>query len=85
MTFLPSCHEVQSELTEYIEGSLPLTRRIGIWVHLRFCQVCAGFLRGLRALPDLAKRALAPTGVTPETASRTLAEVQAALLKRSER
>ncbi len=81
MTFLPSCHEVQSELTEYLEGSLPLTRRVCIWIHLRFCEVCAGFLRGLRALPGLAKIALAPPVGAPEAASRTLAETQATLLK----
>ena len=84
MTFLPSCHEVQSELTEYAEGALPMTRRIGIWIHLRFCKVCAGFLRGLRALAGLAKIALAPPGGAPVAASRALAEVQAALSKRQE-
>jgi hypothetical protein len=85
MTFLPSCHEVQSELTEYIEGSLPLTRRAGIWVHLCFCQVCAGFLRGLRALPVLARRSLAPPGTAPDGATRALADVQATLLKPPDR
>ena len=79
MKFLPSCHEVQTELTEYAEGALPITRRAGIWVHLLFCRVCAGFLRGLRALPGLAKRSLAPPEAPPEAAARTLADVQAAL------
>ena len=81
MILLPSCHEVQSELTEYLERALPLRRRIGIWIHLRFCRVCAGFLRGLRALPGLAKIALAPRDRIPEGASRTLTEVQATLSK----
>jgi hypothetical protein len=79
MTLMPSCHDVQLELTEYHEGSLPVRRRVGIWIHLRFCQVCAGFLRGLRALPGLAKVALAPPEETPEAASRVFAKVQAAL------
>jgi hypothetical protein len=81
MTFLPSCREVQSDLTEYAEGALPLTRKIGVWIHLRFCAACAGVLRGLKALPGLAKITLAPPGTPPEAASRALAEVQAALLK----
>jgi anti-sigma factor ChrR (cupin superfamily) len=85
MTFLPSCHEVQSELTEYAEGALPLARRVTIWIHLCFCQVCAGFMRGLRALPALAKRSLAPPEATPETATRTLAEVLAVLSKPPDR
>ncbi len=79
MTLLPSCREVQTQLTEYAEGTLPLPRRIGIWIHLFFCHVCAGFLRGLRALPGLAKRALAPPEAAPEEASRALAEIQTRL------
>jgi len=81
MKLLPSCHEVQTELTEYAEGVLPLSRRLGIRVHLLFCRVCAGFLRGLRALPGVAKHSLAPPEVPPEAATRALADVQAALLK----
>ncbi len=83
MRLLPSCHEVQSELTEYVEGTLPLTRRLGIWIHLRLCKVCAGFLRGLLALPGLAKTSLAPPEAAPEAAAKALAKVQAALRKQS--
>jgi hypothetical protein len=79
MSFLPSCHEVQTELTEYMEGTLPFTRRVGIWIHLLLCRVCAGFLRGLRALPVLAKTALAVPKQTSEAATKALALVQAAL------
>jgi hypothetical protein len=82
MSFLPSCHEVQTELTEYMEGTLPFTRRAGIRIHLLLCKVCAGFLRGLRALPVLAKAALAAPKETPEEAAKALAQVQAALEKR---
>lgn len=81
MSFMPSCHEVQTDLTEYAEGTLPLTRRLGIWVHLLFCQVCATFRRGLEALPGLAKTSLAAPSSAPETAARALAQVQAALRK----
>jgi nitrate/TMAO reductase-like tetraheme cytochrome c subunit len=82
MSFLPSCHEVQTELTEYMEGTLPFTRRAGIWLHLVLCHVCASFLRGLRALPVLAKAALAAPNETPEAAAKALARVQAVLEKR---
>jgi anti-sigma factor ChrR (cupin superfamily) len=81
MKLLPSCHEVQTELTEYAEGALPLSRRLGIWVHLLLCRVCAGFLRGLEALPGLAKASLAPPPEAPEAAAEALAGVQAALRK----
>lgn len=82
MSFLPSCREVQTELTEYAEGALPFSRRFGIWMHLILCRVCAGFLRGIRALPGLAKVLLAPPAKAPEAAAQALALVQAALLKR---
>jgi hypothetical protein len=79
MTLLPSCHEVQTQLTEYSEGALPVSSRVGIWFHLLLCRVCAGFLRGLKALPGLAKLALAAPAAAPETAAKTLAEVQSAI------
>jgi anti-sigma factor RsiW len=82
MTFLPSCQDVQTHLTEYADGSLPMRRRVGIWIHLRLCKACARFLRGMKALPGLAKRALAPPEGTPEEAAVALAEVQATLRKR---
>jgi hypothetical protein len=82
MSFLPSCHEVQIELTEYMEGSLPFTRRAGIRLHLLLCRACAGFLRGLRALPGLAKTVLAAPQKAPQAAAQALAQVQASLEKR---
>jgi anti-sigma factor ChrR (cupin superfamily) len=81
MRLLPSCHEVQTDLTEYAEGALPLSRKIGIWIHLLLCRVCAGFLRGLEALPGMAKLSLAPPAVVPDEAAKALAEVQALLRK----
>jgi anti-sigma factor ChrR (cupin superfamily) len=79
MKLLPSCREVQTNLTEYAEGALPVQKRIGIWIHLLLCNVCAGFLRGLKALPGMAKRSLAPPAEPPEAANQALAAVQAAL------
>ena len=83
MRLLPSCHEVQTDLTEYAEGTLPFARRIGFWIHLLFCKVCAGVLRGLKALPGFAKAALAPPAEAPESAASVLAQVQAAIRKQS--
>ena len=73
---MPSCHDVQMELTEYLEGTLPLRRRLGIWLHLRLCRVCAGVLRGLRALPLLARQLLGPAEPVPDAALRALARMQ---------
>lgn len=56
-----------------------MTRRIGIWMHLLFCRVCAGFQRGLKALPGVAKQSLAPPQEAPDPAAKALSEVMAAL------
>ncbi len=78
MTLMPSCHEVQTNLTEYLEGTLPWRRRLGIWLHLLLCRVCAGVLRGLQALPWVGKAALP----TPDTAPESAQQALAATLKR---
>ncbi|MBP1773505.1 MAG: hypothetical protein H6P99_2668 [Holophagaceae bacterium] len=81
MKLLPSCHDVQTDLTEYAEGALPFRRRAGIWLHLLLCRVCAAFFRGLMALPGVSKTALAPPEAAPDAALKALAAVQAALGK----
>lgn len=83
MKFLPSCHDVQMDLTEYIEGSLSFRKKIGIWVHLRFCRVCSGFLRGLQSLSGLSKMLLTTPAQAPESAKRLLAQVQASFRKQA--
>ena len=62
MTFMPSCRDVQIELTEYTEGVLPMSRRIGIWIHLLLCNACAGFLRGKREANRQAEPQARPPG-----------------------
>jgi len=81
MSFMPSCREVQTELTEYTEGALPFSRRVGIWIHLLFCRVCAGFLRGLKALPKVARTSLASAQEAPELALKVFSDVMLALRK----
>lgn len=81
MKLMPSCHEVQAQLTEYAEGTLPPTQRLGVWLHLLLCRVCAAFLRGLLALPGLSRRALAPPPEAPAAADRALDEVLSRLRK----
>jgi anti-sigma factor ChrR (cupin superfamily) len=81
MKFLTSCHDVQTHLTEYLDGTLPWRSRLAIRVHLLLCRVCAGFLRGLKALPGLSKVLLAPPRETPEAAARALEETLAKLRK----
>jgi anti-sigma factor ChrR (cupin superfamily) len=75
MKLLPSCHEVQSLATEFKEGALPWPKALGIRIHLLFCWACRAFLKGLEALPRIARRALSPGAEPPAAASDTLASV----------
>jgi anti-sigma factor ChrR (cupin superfamily) len=81
MKLLPSCHDVQIHLTDYAEGALPWPQRLGIWVHLLLCRVCAAFLRGLEALPGMAKTSLAPPPEPTREAMDVLAQVQSLIRK----
>jgi hypothetical protein len=67
MTLIPSCPEVRENLTEYLEGSLPLRQRLGIWIHLMVCRACNALRLVLLSLPGFSKRALeAPAEPAPE-------------------
>ena len=53
-----TCHQVAAEATEYMEGTAPPARRLGVWAHLRICRNCREYLRQLGRSIDLARRAL---------------------------
>ena len=72
MKLMPTCHDVQALATEYREGTLPLTQRLGIRLHLLLCWACRAFLRGLEALPGLSRKALAPEAQAPGAAQDAL-------------
>lgn len=72
MNLLPSCRDVRALASELEEGALPLGRRLGIRIHLLFCGACRAFLAGLRALPALSRRALAPPVNAPPEAEAAL-------------
>jgi len=81
MRLIPSCKEVQTLATEYREGALPFSQRLRIRIHLLFCWACRAFLRGLAALPRIAKLASRPQPGTPEAAKDALAAALAAIRK----
>lgn len=73
--FLPTCGEVHEHLTEYLDGAMPLRRRLAYRIHLLLCHACSELARGLRALPGFAKRVLAPPPApAPPEAQRALQE-----------
>lgn len=68
MNFMPSCEEVRENLTEYMEGKLPIHKRMGIRLHLLMCAACDGLLHALKALPKFSKGILAPPPEAPQEA-----------------
>jgi anti-sigma factor ChrR (cupin superfamily) len=69
MSLIPSCPEVRANFTEYLEGTLPWHKRLGIRFHLLICDACEALLKGLRALPFLSRNLLeAPAEPAPEAA-----------------
>lgn len=76
MMGLPTCKEVESSMTDYMEGALPLRKRLGIRVHLMMCDLCSGLYHRLLALPAMAKELLTPTAkAAPQEAQAALDQV----------
>jgi len=72
MSLMPTCREVQTLATEYREGALPWTARLGFRLHLLLCWACRAFVKGLAALPALSRKALGPEGETAKSAQDAL-------------
>ena len=70
MILMPSCKEVRENLTEYMDGNLPIHKRMGIRLHLLMCKACRGLIKSLRALPKFAKDVLSPPADSPPEAKR---------------
>lgn len=75
MFLMPSCREVKDHLTEYLDGSLPFHRRMGIRLHLMMCRMCDGLRRALEALPGFSKAILDPPPEAAPEAKETLDRV----------
>lgn len=75
MSFMPSCREVREQLTEYHEGALPWSARLGMALHLFLCRACDDFRKNLLRLPRLSKALLEAQPGTPEEAKQSLEKV----------
>lgn len=42
------CKEVAEEASNYIDGDLPLGKRIGVFFHLVFCRFCRNYVQQIR-------------------------------------
>ena len=65
-----SCKDVTQFLSESMDHSLPLGKRIGVRLHLLMCKFCARYERQLLIIRDTVRRLVA----TEETAGGPLGE-----------
>lgn len=42
------CKDVTEEASEYLDGDLPLSKRIGLFFHLLICSCCRNYLQQIR-------------------------------------
>lgn len=75
MILMPSCKEVRELLTEYMDGNLPVHKRMGIRFHLMMCKACGGLIKALRALPKFTREVLSPPADPPPEAKEALQSV----------
>ena len=68
------CRDVTELTTDYLEGSLPLRRRLAMRWHLALCSFCRRHLRQVRATVGLLHRIPEPV-LAPEAADDVLRRV----------
>ena len=43
------CKDIAEEVSNYIDGNLPLGKRIGLFFHLLICSCCRNYLQQIRS------------------------------------
>jgi len=43
------CKDITEEVNNYIEGDVPLTKRIGLFFHFLMCSCCRNYLQQIRS------------------------------------
>ena len=64
-----SCKDVTQLLSESMDASLPIGKRIGVRLHLLICKFCLRYKRQLLLIRETARRLAATEDVPGETLS----------------
>ena len=64
-----SCKDVTSLLSESMDHSLPLGKRVGVRLHLLICKFCARYDRQLLLIRETARRLVETEDIPGETLS----------------
>ncbi|NQY26455.1 MAG: hypothetical protein HRT92_04680 [Piscirickettsiaceae bacterium] len=43
------CKDIADEVNNYIDGDLPLSKRVGLFIHLLMCSCCRNYLQQIRS------------------------------------
>ncbi|PCJ32136.1 MAG: hypothetical protein COA90_03950 [Gammaproteobacteria bacterium] len=46
---MSECKDIAEEASNYIEGNLPLSKRLGLFFHLVWCKCCRNYLQQIRS------------------------------------
>lgn len=72
-----NCEHATARMTDHLERALPWPQRLAFRAHLLLCAGCRAFLKGLRAVPDLAREAFQEPEAPPAVGCATLDSVLA--------
>ena len=78
-----SCKDVTRLISESMDHSLPLGKRIGVRVHLLICRFCARYERQLLLLRETARQLVATEEGPRESPEDTLPEEAKERIRRS--
>lgn len=77
---LLNCEHATARMTDLVEGGLPWPKHLALRTHLILCRGCRDFLRGLRAVPKLAREMLREPEAAPAVGCASLDAVLAKLV-----
>ena len=69
-----SCKDVIRLISESMDRSLPIGKRVGVRLHLFLCTFCARYRRQLHLIRDTVQRIVAAEGVPGELSGAALSE-----------
>lgn len=59
--WMPSCREISWLVSQSFDRSLPLRRRMSMWMHLLMCSHCSRFRKELLAIHRAVRNGAGPT------------------------
>lgn len=78
-----SCKDVTRLLSEAMDRSLPLGKRIGVRLHLLICKFCARYERQLVLIRETVRRLVETDGLAGGTLGEPLSEAAKEQIRRS--